>query len=279
MGKVPAMAGFEFIFIYGALLVVVGLFAGVLAGLLGVGGGIVIVPALYLIFTYLEIAPDILMHLAVGTSLATVIPTSIRSVRKHYGHGAVDLAILRHWGPWLFFGAVIGTVMAAYISTSGLTLIFGSIALIVSLQMALGSPDKTIADALPVGVIGSILPLVSGVFSTLMGIGGGTLGVPIMTLFKVPIHNAVATASGFGVIIAVPATIGFIFNGLDAANLPPFSLGYISLVGFALIVPATLLSVPLGVRLAHWLNPSMLRRAFALFLALTAMKMLWDSLV
>ena len=276
------MAGFEFIFIYGALLVVVGLIAGVLAGLLGVGGGIVIVPALYLLFTYMEFAPDILMHLAVGTSLATIIPTSIRSVRKHYSHGAVDLAILRHWGPWLFLGAIIGTIVAAYISTYGLTFIFGTIALVVSLQMALGSPDTTIADALPKGIVGSILPLVSGVFSTLMGIGGGTLGVPIMTLFKVPIHNAVATASGFGVIIAVPATFGFLINGLDVANsppyLPPYSLGYINLLGFALIVPATLLSVPLGVRLAHWLNPSMLRRAFALFLALTAAKMLWDSL-
>jgi uncharacterized protein len=270
------MVGSEFLLIYAAFLISVGLIAGVLAGLLGVGGGIVIVPALYLLFNYLEISPDVLMHLAVGTSLATIIPTSIRSVLKHHARGAVDPVILKQWGPWLFAGAIIGTILAAYISTSGLTLIFGSIALLVSIHMAFGNPDTAIAESLPKGAAGSALPLIIGTLSTLMGIGGGTLGVPTMTLFKVPIHRAVATAAGFGVIIAVPAAIGFMINGLSAANLPPYSIGYISLIGFALIVPATLLSVPLGVRLAHWLNPAVLRRAFSLFLALTASRMLWD---
>jgi uncharacterized membrane protein YfcA len=277
--KVRAMGGTEFLIVYGLMLLAVGLVAGLLAGLLGVGGGIVIVPALYLMFHYLDIAPDILMHLAVGTSLATIIPTSIRSVLKHNSRNAVDKDILRHWGPWLFLGAVIGTIIAAYISTGGLTLVFGFIGMAVALHMAFASPDLTFADKLPKGVVGSVIPLVSGTISTLMGIGGGTLGVPIMTLFKVPIHRAVGTASGFGVIIAVPATIGFIYNGWQAPNLPDFSLGYISLIGFALIVPATLMSVPLGVKLAHWLNPILLRRAFALFLAMTAGRMLWDSLV
>ena len=260
-------------------MLVVGLFAGILAGLLGVGGGIVIVPALYLLFSYLNIAPEILMHLAVGTSLATIIPTSIRSVLKHRSRDAVDGTILRGWGPWLFVGAVAGGIAAGFISTSGLAVIFGLIALAVSLHMAIGNPDRTVADHLPTGMAGRTTPLVVGALSTLMGIGGGTLGVPIMTLFKVPIHKAVGTASGFGVIIAVPATIAFVISGLGADNLPPWSVGYVSLIGFALIVPATLLSVPLGVRLAHWLNPAMLRRAFALFLGLTALRMLWDSAI
>ncbi len=277
--KVRAMGGTEFLIIYGLMLLTVGLVAGVLAGLLGVGGGIVIVPSLYLLFNYLNIAPDILMHLAVGTSLATIIPTSIRSVLKHNSRDAVDIGILKHWGPWLFAGALLGTIIAAYISTGGLILIFGCIGLTVALHMVLSSPDMTIADRLPQGPLGSALPLVTGAISTLMGIGGGTLGVPTMTLFNVPIHRAVGTASGFGVIIAVPATIGFVVNGWDAANLPLYSFGYVSLIGFGLIVPATLLAVPLGVKLAHWLNPTMLRRAFALFLALTSLRMLWDSLV
>jgi len=266
----------EFLLIFAAVLIGVGLFAGILAGLLGVGGGIVIVPALYLLFNYLKISPEVLMHLAVGTSLATIIPTSVRSVLKHHARGAVDPVILKQWGPWLFVGAIIGTIVAAYISTSGLTLIFGGIALFVSIHMAFGNPDAVISESLPKGAAGSALPLLIGTISTLMGIGGGTLGVPTMTLFKVAIHRAVGTAAGFGVIIAVPATIGFIVSGLDAANLPPYSIGFISLIGFALIVPATLLSVPLGVRLAHWLNPTKLRRAFALFLGLTASRMLWD---
>ena len=271
------MGGTEFLIIYGLMLLAVGLVAGMLAGLLGVGGGIVIVPALYLMFNYLDISPDILMHLAVGTSLATIVPTSIRSVLKHKSHNAVDMAILTQWGPWLFVGALIGAVVSAYNSTDGLTLIFGFIGLTVAVHMAFASPDLTIADKLPGGLIGHALPMVTGTISTLMGIGGGTLGVPTMTLFKIPIHRAVGTASGFGVIIAIPASIGFIYNGWQAVNLPAFSLGYVSLIGFALIVPATLLSVPLGVRLAHWLDPTMLRRAFALFLALTAGRMLWDS--
>ena len=274
-----AMAGNEFIFIYGAVLLAVGLVAGVLAGLLGVGGGIVIVPALYLLFHLLDIEPTILMHLAVGTSLATIIPTSVRSVLKHRQKGAVNMDILRLWGPWLFFGATIGAVSAAYISTTGLTLVFGLIALTVSIHMSFAKADLVIANTMPTNATGKAIPLIVGYFSTLMGIGGGTLGVPIMTLFRVPIHQAVATAAGFGVIIAVPATIGFIIAGLGAAQLPPYSLGYVSLIGFALIVPATLVSVPLGVKLAHWLNPNLLRKAFALFLGLTALRMLSDSLL
>jgi len=273
------MAGNEFILIYSAVLLAVGLIAGVLAGLLGVGGGIVIVPALYLLFHLLDIEPTILMHLAVGTSLATIIPTSVRSVLKHRKKGAVNMDILRLWGPWLFFGAAVGAVSAAYISTAGLTLVFGLVALTVSIHMAFAKADLVIIETMPTNATGKAIPLIVGYFSTLMGIGGGTLGVPIMTLFKVPIHQAVATAAGFGAIIAVPATIGFIIAGFGEAQLPPYSLGYVSLIGFALIVPATLISVPLGVKLAHWLNPNLLRKAFALFLGLTALRMLSDSLL
>lgn len=258
------------------LLGVTGVFAGILAGLLGVGGGIVVVPVLYLLFSYLDIDPAVRMHVAVGTSLATIIPTSIRSVRGHARRGAFDSQIFRRWAPAMFVGALVGTVVANGADFEVLTATFAVIALLVSLQMGLGNPTWRLAEQLPRGVGSWSLATVIGGLSAMMGIGGGTLSVPTLTLFGVPIHRAVGTASGFGIVISVPAAIGFAWGGLGAPNLPPGSLGYVNLLGLALIVPATLLSVPLGVKLAHALDPKGLRRAFALFLGLTAVRMLWD---
>ena len=266
----------ESLILFIVLLLVIGAFAGIIAGLLGVGGGIVIVPALYLMLTYIGLDEAIIMHVAVGTSLATIIFTSLRSVMKHREKGAVDAGILRHWSPWLFVGAIAGIAIAAIVSTQVLAGVFAIIALGVAVQMTLGRSERVIAEALPKGIGGALLPTVIATLSTLMGIGGGTLGVPTLTLFGVPIHRAVATSAGFGVVIAIPATIGFIFNGWSIATLPPYSLGYVNLIGFAIIVPATFLTVPLGVSMAHWLKPDLLRKAFALFLAFTASRMLWD---
>ena len=258
------------------LLLAVGLFAGVLAGLLGVGGGIVIVPALYYVFGFLDIDPAVRMHLAVGTSLATIIPTSIRSVLSHNKRGAVDKDLLRRWAVPMFAGVIIGTVLAAMVENRALTMVFAVVALAVAVHMAFVSGEWRLRDALPKGVPGLSIPTLIGGISTMMGIGGGTLGVPTLTAFSVPIHRAVATAAGFGLIIAVPGTIGFIIGGWGTANLPPWSVGYVNLIGFAAIVPMTLLSVPLGVKLAHWLPPKPLRLAFAFFLAVTSLRMFWD---
>lgn len=258
--------------ILSALLLGVGLFAGVLAGLLGVGGGIVIVPALYHVFSYLEVDPAIRMHLAVGTSLATIIPTSIRSVLGHRKRGAVDGALMRAWAAPILIGVIAGTALAAVVSSTGLMAVFATVALAVAVHMAFGHPDWRIKERLP----GGLIPALIGAISAMMGIGGGTLSVPVLSLFAYPIHRAVATAAGFGLLIAVPATVGFVVAGWDNAALPSWSLGYVSLIGFTLIVPATLLSVPLGVRLAHWMSAVVLRRAFALFLGLTAIRMFAD---
>lgn len=258
------------------LLGVTGLFAGVLAGLLGVGGGIVVVPVLYLLFSYLGIDPEVRMHVAVGTSLATIIPTSIRSVRSHARRDAFDRDIFRSFAPSMFVGALAGTVIATGVNFAVLTGTFGAIALLVSLQMGLGNPTWRLAARLPGRVGAAGLGSLIGGLSAMMGIGGGTLSVPTLTLFGVPIHRAVGTASGFGVVISLPAAIGFAWGGFGEAGLPPGSLGYVNLLGLALIVPTTLLSVPLGVRLAHALDPRGLRRAFAVFLGLTAARMLWD---
>ncbi|TVQ43839.1 MAG: sulfite exporter TauE/SafE family protein [Gammaproteobacteria bacterium] len=258
------------------LLLIVGVVAGILAGLLGVGGGIVIVPALYHVFAVLDIDPAIQMHLAVGTSLATIIPTSVRSVRSHARRGAVDWILLRRWLPALLAGVVLGIVIAAFLDHRGLALVFASVASVVALHMGFGRAERTLAPGLPEGRSQAALPFTIGGISVMMGIGGGTLGVPTLTLFSYPIHRAVATAAGFGLIIAVPGTIGFVWSGWAAPGLPAFSAGYVNLLAFVIIVPTTLLAVPLGVKLAHWLKPQPLRIAFALFLGITALRMFVD---
>ncbi len=263
--------------ILGVLLIGVGLFSGVISGLLGVGGGIVIVPALYHVFAYLDVDPSVRMHLAVGTSLSTIIPTAIRSVRSHHKRGAVDMTLMRQWALPLGIGVLIGTGLAVYARGPQLTLVFATVALLVALQMTVIRHDWTIRDGVPKGLPGALPPVGIGAFSAMMGIGGGTLAVPTLSMFGVPIHRAVATASGFGLIIAIPGTIGFIAAGWGNPLLPaPWYLGYVSLLGFVVLVPATLISVPWGVALAHWLKPQPLRWAFALFLALTSARMFWD---
>lgn len=251
---------------------------GILAGLLGVGGGIVIVPALFWVFTITQFDPSLSMHMAVATSLATIIATSISSARAHHRRDAVDLAIVRHWGPWLGLGALGGGALAGSLNTGALMLVFGLVGIVVAVNFLV---PKTL-------VIGSALPAsrgrqatlatAIGCVSALMGIGGGTLGVPTLVAFSVPVHRAVGTASTFGVIIAVPAVAAFVVTGLNVEGRPPLSVGYVNLVAVALILPISSAIAPLGVRLAHAIDAKWVRRAFAVFLALTSIRMLWTAL-
>ena len=256
-------------------LAATGAFAGILAGLLGVGGGIVIVPVVSWILTLISFPGEISQHLAVATSLATIIPTAISSARAHHKRGAVDFDLLRLWGPAIVVGALAGGILSKFIGGDGLRLVFGYVALAVAINMAL--PWKlVIGQSLPAShTVHRLIGGTIGMFSSLMGIGGGTLSVPTMTAFSVPIHRAVGTAAAMGLLIAVPGTLGFIWSGLGVSGLPPFSLGYVSLPAVLLIVPATYLFAPLGATLAHTLNQKYLRLAFAVFLALTAIRMLW----
>lgn len=257
-------------------LLATGAIAGVLAGLLGVGGGIVIVPVLFWLFDVLNIPQNVAMHLAVGTSLCTIIPTSISSARSHHKRGAIDTALLRTWAPLIFAGALAGGVLSKVLASGALTLIFGVIALAVSINMA-WPKTAVLADDLPRGPVGrGIVPAFIGLFSSLMGIGGGTLSVPILTAFSFPVHRAVGTASAFGLVIAVPAVCGFIWSGWGMPGRPPLSLGYVSVPAAVLIFSMSVFTAPLGSKLAHSLNPRALKRAFAGFLFLTAMKMLWS---
>jgi len=262
----------DLVILAGALLAT-GVVAGVLAGLLGVGGGIVIVPVLFHIFTGLGIDEAVRMHVAVGTSLATIIPTALSSSRAHWKRGSVDLALLRAWGPWIALGVLGATVWGSRASGTVLTMVFAVVALLVAANMAFRREGATLASRLPGAPVTQGIGVIIGGISTLMGIGGGTLSVPILSAFSYPIRRAVGTASAIGLIIAIPGALGFLWNGLDVAGRPPLSLGYVSLPGLALIVPATILSAPLGVHIAHAINPRLLRLAFAFFLFVTSVRM------
>ncbi len=259
-----------------ALLLALGAFAGVLAGLLGVGGGIVLVPAFFYVFTALGYDSPQLMQMCLGTSLATIIVTSLRSVSAHNKKGAVDWDILRGWTLGIAVGATLGVLVAASLRSEALQAIFGVLAIIVGLYMTFGKSAWRLAEAMPQGPLRWVLSPVLGFLSVLMGIGGGSFGVPTMTLFNVPIHRAVATAAGFGVIIAVPAVVGFLLVDLPVA--PPFTVGAVNFLAFGLIVAMTIITAPWGAALAHKLDPGPLKRIFGVFLILVALNMLRKAL-
>ena len=260
------------------MLLVIGAFAGVLAGLLGVGGGIVLVPAFFYAFQTLGYGGAQLMQLCLATSLATIIVTSIRSVMSHNKKGAVDWGLLKGWGIGIALGSVIGVAAAASLRSTTLQGLFGVLALVIGLYLGLGKAEWRVADAMPKGIRRIVLSPLVGFMSVLMGIGGGSFGVPLMSLHNVPIHRAVATAAGFGVIIAVPSVIGFLFVPIDPASRPPFTIGAVNLVAFAVIVSMTMITAPWGVKLAHAMDPKPLKRIFGAFLILVALNMLRRAL-
>lgn len=260
-----------------ASLLVTGVIAGIMAGLLGVGGGIVIVPVLYHLFSLLGVDEAVKMHVAVGTSLATIIPTSIMSARTHRAKGNLDADLLKGLLPAVIVGVIIGTAISGSVRGVVLSTIFASVALLVSIQMGLGA-EKQVAGTLPKGPARQGLGFVIGGFSSMMGIGGGTLSVPILKAFNVPMHRAVGTGAALGIVISIPGALGFLINGWGAQNTPPFTLGYINLIGFALIVPMTIWMAPVGARLASRINAPRLKQVFALFLFITAVRMFYNLL-
>jgi uncharacterized membrane protein YfcA len=256
------------------LLLLTGAFAGLLAGLLGVGGGIVIVPILYHLFTAFGVETAMAMPLAVGTSLSTIVLTSMVSARKHYAKGGVDTALVRRWILPVLIGVTIGAFAPAVVDGAMVKTVFGIMLVLVSMHMLASSRWKIeLFSTLPPQAMQYLLAVLVGGFSALLGIGGGTLMVPLLTLFAFPIHRAVSTASVFGLIISVPATLIYIVNGWDVAGLPQFSTGYVNWVAFAILVPMTMWFAPLGVKLAYRLNVPQLKGAFAVFLCIIGIKM------
>lgn len=259
-----------------AVLLAAGAVAGVIAGLLGVGGGIVIVPVLYHLFTQMGIEEGVRMKVAVGTSLATIVATAWSSARSHWKRGTVDTAFLRSYGPVVLGGVLIGSLVAAWARGVVLTSVFAAVALAVALHMALGNPSRRLGEEVPGGARKLAAGTLIGAVSAMMGIGGGTLSVPFMTAYGTPVHRAVGTAAAMGFIIGVPGAAVFALGGLGVEGRPPGSLGYVSLIGLALIAPASMLLAPVGARLAHGMDTRLLKRVFAGFLALTSLRMVWS---
>jgi uncharacterized membrane protein YfcA len=247
--------------------------SGLLAGLLGVGGGIVIVPVLEITLGFVGVDPSVRMHIAVATSLAIIVPTSVSSALAHYRRDSIDFGVIRYWWPWIVIGAIAGILIAANVGAEFLAAVFAIVALAVAIKMVLPLDDKHLGSDIPRGFLGPLIPIAIGAVSTLMGIGGGTLSVMVMTMASRPIHLAVGTAALFGFVIAVPATLGYVVSGWGNELLPVASLGYVNLAGLIVIAPATVLFAPLGARIAHALPRRQLSLLFGLFLFIVAVRM------
>ncbi len=258
-----------------AMLLGGGLIMGLLAGLLGIGGGGIMVPILYELFSVIGVDEAVLMHLCVGTSLAVIMPTSLRSFFSHKAKGAVDMDIIRSMALPVVAGVVIGTLVARYANSTILTAIWVGAATMMSLKMFFGRESWKLGDDIPGNPGRALYGLFIGTISTLMSVGGGAFVTMMMTLYGRPIHQAVGTSSGFGPMIAIPGTIGFIWAGWGVAGVPPGSLGYVSLLSAAIIVPVSVLAAPLGVRMAHGISRRKLELFFATFLALVALRFFW----
>ena len=256
-----------------------GCIAGVLAGLFGIGGGIVIVPVLEAVLSFLGVDPAIRMHIAVATSLATIVPTSISSARAHYRRGSVDVDIVKRWAVLVFVGALLGALIAAQIHSRALAAIFAGFALFVGIKMLFFPQNRRLTTGVPAKGWVSVIPAAIGCFSSMMGIGGGTFSVMVLTLFGEPIHRAVGTAALFGLVISLPGTAGFVALGLGDPRLPSGSLGYVNLLGVAVIAPMTVLAAPLGAKIAHAFSDRHLNLLFGLFLLLVAVRLSLRAIV
>jgi uncharacterized membrane protein YfcA len=256
-----------------AAIIAGGLLTGFLAGLFGVGGGGIIVPVLYEVFRVMDVPDSVRMQLCVGTSLAIIIPTSIRSFRAHLSRGNLPVEILRIWALPVAIGVMIGGVIAALAPAWVFKLAFVVIALLIGAKFLFAADRWQISDRLP-GMAGMTgYGLVIGLYSALMGVGGGSVTTAILKLHGKSIHVAIGIAAGIGIIISIVGTLSFIIAGLShQALLPPLSLGFVSLIGFVLMAPLSSLVAPLGARVAHALPKRTLEIAFGLFLWIVAMR-------
>jgi uncharacterized membrane protein YfcA len=256
------------------LLIAVGALAGFLAGVFGIGGGAVLVPVFYECFRLAGVPLAVRMPLCVGTSLAIIIPTSIRSWRAHHARGAVDMTIIRQWGWTVLIGVVLGSVIARYAPERLFKIVFVAVAWSASARLLLGKESWRLGDDLPKGPLMQAYGLVIGLLSTLMGIGGGLFSNLLMTFHGRTIHQSVGTSSALAVLISIPGTIGYVYAGWPAAaRFPevaalqlPFALGYVSLIGAVLVMPTGLLVAPLGVKAAHAMSKRTLEMAFGCYL-------------
>ncbi len=266
-------------------LIGVAVISGFSSGLFGIGGGAVMVPSLHYAFKAINVNNAVIMHAAVATSAAVIIVNSWRSVKRHHAHRAVDMTILwprpfwQSYGLWIGVGSFTAAwAIAPHLSAQALTLLFAVIAFFVALQFIFGRPDFVMRETVPRGIAPPIVGGAVGGLSALMGIGGGSLSVPLLSLCNVPIHRAIGTASGIGLAIAVPATMGFIISGWSVEGRPILSLGYVNIAGFAIIASVSALMVPIGVKAAHALEGKRLKKIFGVCLMLVALNMMREVL-
>jgi uncharacterized membrane protein YfcA len=262
-------------------LLVSGLAAGFAAGLFGIGGGFVVVPALMAVLPLLGGTKAELAHVAIGTSAATIIVTALRSTHAHAKRGAVDFDVLKSWAPWLVLGSAAGVLLAARVSGAGLVVIFGTGVVLMSIHFLFPVlAGRQISDTMPGGAVRMGIAGGLGTFSSMLGIGGGTIAIIVMTLCGKSIHKAIATAAGIGVLIGVPTALGFALIGLGAPahDLPWGSLGYVNMPATVAISAMTLVSAPWGVAAAHKLNPVALRTIFGIYLLVLGISMMMKGL-
>lgn len=248
-----------------------GIVTGILAGLFGIGGGAVIVPVLYEFFRVLGVPEDIRMQLCIGTSLAIIVPTSVRSYRAHRAKGAVIGGVVRQWAIPAIAGVAVGAVAAAMAPAAVFKIAFVVIAAFIAAKLLFGRDSWRLAPDLPGGAAMASYGFIVGLCSSLMGVAGGSISTAILTLYGKPIHNAVATSSGVGVPITIAGAVGYALAGLPHQSvLPPFSIGFVSLIGFVIMAPVSSLVASWGARLTHRLPKRRLEIAFGLFLLLIA---------
>ena len=256
-------------------LMVTGVVSGVAAGLLGIGGGAVIVPALSNALLLMGFDAEVVQHVAVGTSLAIIIPTGIMSARAHHRRGALDLGVLKLWTPFIVAGTFIGGLMAGWFSGDVLRIVFAVTAFVIAANIIFAFQTRLMGHLKSSSLTHRISAFVVGYISSLMGIGGGSLTVPTLVAFGDTMHKAVGTSAAIGVAIAVSGTAGFIISGWGAEDLPPLSLGYINLLAFGLVAVLAALCAPIGAALAHRLDQKTLKYVFAAFLVAVGLNMLW----
>jgi len=255
-------------------LVATGVFAGLLAGLLGVGGGIVIVPVLFFLFQSFGVSAESAMVVATATSLATIVPTSISSIRSHHQKGNVDFALLKRWAVFILVGVLAGSWLVTRVDGSLLTALFGIIATLSALNMLFRTGKTAVFNQLPNTAGQSVMGSSIGFFSAMVGIGGGTLSVPILSLYNYPAHKAVGTAAAIGLLISLPGALTMLTMGTTPADAPAGTYGLVNLVGFICIVPLTVLFAPVGASIAAKLDAVKLKKVFAIVLLITGLRML-----
>ncbi|WJG07589.1 sulfite exporter TauE/SafE family protein [Aliiglaciecola sp. LCG003] len=255
-------------------LMLTGVFAGLLAGLLGVGGGIVIVPVLYFLFQHFGVSPDSAMVIATATSLATIIPTSISSIRSHHKKGNVDIPLLKAWAGFILLGVLIGSYLVTKLNGQYLAGMFAVIATLAALNMLFRAGKPAVFSSLPSMPGQSLMATTIGSLSAMVGIGGGTLSVPTLTACSYPAHKAVGTAAAIGLLISLPGATMMLLFGTTPDDAPLLTFGLVNVVGFVCIVPLTVLFAPVGANLASKLDATLLKRIFAVTLLITGLRML-----